>query len=72
MTNARWWSGWAMRQGDSQADAKAAEIVAHYTESYDESERLKDGFGQLERARTLELIARYLPEPPSVGVNEGT
>ena len=38
----------------------AEEIVAHYN-SYDESQRLTDGFGNLERERTQELIKRYLP-----------
>jgi len=52
-------------------DDKTAEIIAHYTESYDESKRLTDGFGRLERARTLELIARFLPEPPSVVLDVG-
>jgi ubiquinone/menaquinone biosynthesis C-methylase UbiE len=47
------------------------EIISHYTDSYDESKRLMDGFGQLERARTLELIARFLPEPPSVVLDVG-
>lgn len=57
--------------GKKHRDAKTDEIIAHYTDSYDESERLTDGFGQLERARTLELIARFLPEPPSVVLDVG-
>lgn len=47
------------------------EIISHYTEAYDESKRLTDGFGQLERARTLELIDRFLPEPPSTVLDVG-
>ena len=47
------------------------EIVSHYTEMYDESKRLTDGFGQLERARTLELIQRFLPERPSIVLDVG-
>jgi len=56
---------------ENRRDEKMAEIVLHYTESFDESKRLADGFGQLERARTLELIARYLPEPPAVVLDVG-
>ena len=52
-------------------DEKTDEIVSHYTEAYDESKRLADGFGQFERARTQELIARYLGEPPSVVLDVG-
>jgi ubiquinone/menaquinone biosynthesis C-methylase UbiE len=47
------------------------EVISHYTESYDESNRLTDGFGQLERARTEELISRFLPKPPAVVVDVG-
>jgi ubiquinone/menaquinone biosynthesis C-methylase UbiE len=47
------------------------EVISHYTESYDESNRLADGFGQLERARTEELISRFLPKPPAVVVDVG-
>jgi ubiquinone/menaquinone biosynthesis C-methylase UbiE len=56
---------------ETRRDEKTAEIVFHYKESYDESKRLKDGFGQLERARTLELIARFLPDPPAVVLDVG-
>jgi ubiquinone/menaquinone biosynthesis C-methylase UbiE len=41
------------------------EILAHYESGY-EAERLSRGTGQLERARTEELIKRYLPHPPAV------
>ncbi len=47
------------------------EIISHYTESYDESERLTDGFGQFERARTETLITQFLPEPPAVVLDVG-
>jgi len=56
---------------ENRRDEKTEELVLHYTESFDESRRLADGFGQLERARTLELIARYLPEPPAVVLDVG-
>jgi ubiquinone/menaquinone biosynthesis C-methylase UbiE len=47
------------------------EIISHYTGSFDESSRLADGFGQLERARTEELLARYLPSAPAVVLDVG-
>jgi len=52
-------------------DEMADEIISHYTESYDESKRLTDGFGRLERARTEELIARFLPKPSAVVLDVG-
>ena len=52
-------------------DEMTDEIILHYTESYDEARRLTDGFGQLERARTEELIVRFLPEPPAVVLDVG-
>jgi ubiquinone/menaquinone biosynthesis C-methylase UbiE len=52
-------------------DQAAEEIVNHYTETYDESQRLTDGFGNLERARTEELIRRYLPDDRAVVVDVG-
>ena len=56
---------------DSRQDQAAEEIVDHYTKTYDESQRLTDGFGGLERARTEELIRRYLPEEPAVVLDVG-
>ena len=56
---------------DNVADDRAAEIIAYYTDSCEESERLTDGFGQLERSRTEELIVRYLPERGSVVIDVG-
>jgi HAD superfamily hydrolase (TIGR01549 family) len=52
-------------------DRIAEDIVSHYTESYDESIRLTNGFGRLERARTEELIARFLPKAPAVVIDIG-
>lgn len=57
--------------GEKHKDEMTSEIISHYTESYDESKRLTDGFGQLERARTEELVARFLPEPPAVVLDVG-
>jgi ubiquinone/menaquinone biosynthesis C-methylase UbiE len=42
----------------------ASHILAHYATGY-EAQRLLSGPGQLERARTEELLARYLPAPPA-------
>ena len=36
---------------ENHQDQASQEIVTHYTESYDESQRLTDGFGSFERAR---------------------
>ena len=58
-------------KGRTRANKATDDIISHYTESYDESTRLTDGFGQLERARTEELVARYLPEPPAVVLDVG-
>jgi hypothetical protein len=41
------------------------EVVAHYEEA-NEAERLRQGEGQLELARTQEILTRYLPAPPTV------
>jgi ubiquinone/menaquinone biosynthesis C-methylase UbiE len=40
-----------------------SEIASHY-EQVPEDDRLNSGFGQLELARTQELILRHLPAPP--------
>ena len=56
---------------EKQKDKVTDAIISHYTQSYDESTRLTDGFGQLERARTEELVARFLPEPPAVVLDVG-
>ena len=40
------------------------EIVTHYSAER-ESERLTAGVGLLERERTLEILGRFLPEPPA-------
>ena len=42
---------------------KTDAMIRYYSESHDESKRLTDGFGRLERARTEELLARFLPKP---------
>ena len=56
--------------GEKHAD-HTDEVSRYYTESFDESKRLTDGFGQLERTRTEELIARFLPKQPSVVLDIG-
>src|ERR1044072_6645021 len=47
------------------AEHLSREIATHYGSGY-EAERLFRGAGQLERARTEELVKRYLPQPPAV------
>jgi len=42
------------------------EIIAHYERAYEETTRLTDGDdGTMEAIRTLELLGRYLPDPPA-------
>jgi len=40
------------------------EIIAHY-ETAEEANRLLSGRGQLERIRTQQILAKFLPEPPA-------
>lgn len=47
------------------SDSLNSEVLSHYGSGY-EAQRLSRGTGQLERARTEELVKRYLPSPPSV------
>jgi ubiquinone/menaquinone biosynthesis C-methylase UbiE len=41
-----------------------ASVVSYY-DGFDEDSRLASSFGQLEFARTMELLLRYLPPPPA-------
>jgi ubiquinone/menaquinone biosynthesis C-methylase UbiE len=52
------------------SDDLLREVTAHY-ESSDEAERLLRTSGQLERARTQEILTRYLPPPPAVILDVG-
>src|SRR5262245_36248641 len=45
-------------------DSPMPEIVAHYNEGR-EQDRLASGVGQLEYARTQELLQRFLPPAPA-------
>jgi ubiquinone/menaquinone biosynthesis C-methylase UbiE len=45
-------------------------IQAHYATGY-EARRLESAHGQLERTRTDELLARYLPQPPARVIDVG-
>ena len=47
------------------------EIIAYYTYTYDETRRLKNDIGPLERTRTQELMQRYLPAAPAVVLDIG-
>jgi ubiquinone/menaquinone biosynthesis C-methylase UbiE len=46
------------------------EIDAHYRQA-DESERLSDSWGELERVRTQAILSRQLPSPPAVILDVG-
>jgi ubiquinone/menaquinone biosynthesis C-methylase UbiE len=46
------------------------DIVSHYTKAT-EAERLTFGIGLLERARMLEILDRFLPEPPATILDVG-
>jgi len=46
------------------------EIVGHYSGA-SECDRLTSGIGLLERERTLEILARFLPEPPAMILDVG-
>jgi ubiquinone/menaquinone biosynthesis C-methylase UbiE len=45
-------------------DRTTSHVLAHYATGY-EAQRLLAGAGQLERARTEDVLARYLPPPPA-------
>src|ERR1700739_2215395 len=45
-------------------------VVSHYGE-VDEASRLRNGWFQLEHARTQELILRHLPPAPAIVVDAG-
>lgn len=48
------------------------EIAAFYSQRFDENDRLRGrAHGVLERVRTQELIARYLPPPPATVLDVG-
>ena len=50
---------------NDQSSSLPREIEAHYLETR-ESERLSEAHGELERLRTLEILARVLPPAPAV------
>ena len=49
---------------DAPGDPGIRDILSHYA-SAAEAGRLRSGAGQLERARTEEILLRYLPTPPA-------
>jgi ubiquinone/menaquinone biosynthesis C-methylase UbiE len=49
---------------------EASTLLAHYADGY-EKDRLDTGPGRLERVRTKEILARYLPAPPAEIVDVG-
>lgn len=54
-----------MPDSSTSPEHLSREVLAHYGSGY-EAERLSRGTGQLERARTEELVKRHLPAPPAV------
>jgi len=56
------------RRPNSQS--KLEEIINHYASGY-EADRLNTGSGQLECARTRELLVTFLPPPPAVTLDVG-
>ena len=54
-----------MKNG-SKSDKTSLDRIQRYYESFDEEHRLNLGIGQLELARTQEIIQRYLTPPPAV------
>ena len=54
-----------MSNSSGSSDHLSREIMAHYGSGY-EAQRLSRGTSQLERARTEEIIKRYLPPTPAV------
>jgi ubiquinone/menaquinone biosynthesis C-methylase UbiE len=58
-----------MTTGDPK-DRAVPEITAHYAEGR-EATRLSHGRGQLELARTQELLRRHLPDPPATILDVG-
>lgn len=57
-----------MDRGVSQTPG---EITAHYQDRYREEDRLTRPQGRLEFLRTMELLSRFLPSPPSVLLDVG-
>jgi ubiquinone/menaquinone biosynthesis C-methylase UbiE len=55
---------------DSSPSTPEQSIIAHYNR-YDESRRLRNDIGPLEKARTSELILARLPHPPATLVDVG-
>src|SRR5208283_3262097 len=51
-------------------DMTPDQIVRHYNEA-DEASRLRQGWFQLEQARTQELILRHLPPAPATVIDAG-
>jgi ubiquinone/menaquinone biosynthesis C-methylase UbiE len=58
--------------GSSESmDALPEEAMRHYAEVFDESQRLVHPSGQLELARSQELLLRYLQPPPATVLDVG-
>jgi len=55
----------------SKNDNSPLDVVVDHYEGQDEAGRLLHGSGQLEFARTREILARYLPSPPAMILDVG-
>jgi 2-polyprenyl-3-methyl-5-hydroxy-6-metoxy-1,4-benzoquinol methylase len=48
-----------------QSDTQNPHELIRYYQGFNEQERLSDAWGQLEFVRTMDILTRYLPEPPA-------
>lgn len=46
-------------------------IISYYREFFNENNRLKSNWGQLEYTRSQEIINKYLPKPPAIILDVG-
>ena len=53
-----------------QEDLSIQTVVEHY-KNFNEQDRLSDAWGQIEFVRSIEILKRYLPEPPAVVLDVG-
>jgi ubiquinone/menaquinone biosynthesis C-methylase UbiE len=46
-------------------------VIGYYREFFNENDRLKNNWGQLEYLRSQEIIRRYIPKPPAIILDIG-
>ncbi len=59
------------RLGPADQELRLSDTILHFYDRYDEARRLTRGHGLLERVRTQQIIARYLPESAAVIADVG-